>query len=138
MARDQKGRGRRADGAAKGRRGKRAAAAGGPTLPSVANHPRAGQQVKQAKAWGGLVGFGLVALLSWSAGVPAEDLLLRALAGGIVAYLVVWAFAVAIWRHLVLSELRVVREQREEEEEERRAAAPPPAPEGAEPQAAPR
>ncbi|MBB4660978.1 hypothetical protein [Conexibacter arvalis] len=100
--------------------------AGGPVLPSVANHPRAGEQVKQAKAWGGLAGFALVALISWQADVPVEELLLRALAGGIVAYLVVWACAVAVWRQLVVTELRVVREQREEEAAARRAAAPPP------------
>jgi len=97
-------------------------------LPSVANHPRAGDQVKQAKAWGGLLGFALVALISWRAEVPVEELLLRALAGGIVAYLVVWACAVAVWRQLVVTELRVVREQRAEEEAARRAAVPPPSP----------
>lgn len=100
----------------------------GPVLPSVANHPRAGDQVKQAKAWGGLLGFALVALISWRAEVPVEELLLRALAGGIVAYLVVWACAVAVWRQLVVTELRVVREQRAEEEAARRAAVSPPAP----------
>jgi hypothetical protein len=118
------------------RRGTRAGKAGkgkgragnGPVLPSVANHPRAGEQVKRAKAWGGLVGFALVAFVSWRADVPVEELLLRALAGGIVAYLVVWACAVAVWRQLVVTELRVVREQREAEEEARRAAMPPPAP----------
>lgn len=105
------------------RRGRRAGV--GPTLPSVANHPKAGRQVKQAKAWAGLIGFGLVAFVSWQGGTPAEDLLLRALAGGIVAYLVVWACAVAVWRHLVVTELKVVREQRAEQEAARRAAAPP-------------
>lgn len=102
---------------------RRADGAPGPTLPSVANHPRAGTQVAQAKAWGGLVGFGLVAALSWRAGVLFEELALRALAGGIVAYLVVWACAVAVWRHLVMAELRIAREQREQEEAERRAMA---------------
>lgn len=111
---------------AKGAKG-RGRGAGGPTLPSVANHPRAGNQVKQAKAWAGLIGFALVALVSWRADVPTEDLLLRALAGGIVAYLVVWAAAVAVWRHLVVTELKVVREQRAEEEAARRAAMAPPA-----------
>lgn len=110
--------------AGSGRRRTRRAASG-PLLPSVANHPRAGAQVAQAKAWAGLIGFAFVALLSWRSGVPVEDLLLRALAGGIVAYIVVWACAVAIWRHLVVTELRVVREQRAEDEAARKAAAPP-------------
>jgi hypothetical protein len=119
-------RGAAAGTAEKGRRGRKRG--GGSTLPSVSNHPRAGAQVKQAKGWAGLLGFGLVALISWRADVPVEDLVLRALAGGIVAYLVVWAVAVAVWRHLVVTELEVVREQREEEEAARRAAAPPPPP----------
>lgn len=128
--RDTRARGRQKGDAGRGRR--RSRGASGPTLPSVANHPRAGAQVKQAKAWAGLLGFGLVAVVSWRAGVPVEDLLLRAIAGGIVAYLVVWACAVAIWRHLVVTELEVVRERRAEEEAARRAAAPPPVPDGAE------
>ncbi len=115
--------------AARAKRGRGAArGASGPVLPSVANHPTAGQQVRQAKAWGGLIGFALVALVSWRAEVPFEVLVLRALAGGIVAYLVVWACAVAVWRQLVVTELRVVREQRAEEEAARRVAAPPPEP----------
>ncbi|MCW2955122.1 MAG: hypothetical protein JWQ48_4292 [Conexibacter sp.] len=94
-----------------------------PILPSVANHPRGGPQVKRARGWGGLVGFLLVALLSWRAHVPLPDTLLRALAGGIVAYLAVWACTVAVWRHLVLTELRVVRERRAAEASERQRTA---------------
>lgn len=93
-------------GKAKGAGGKGAA---GPSLPSVAAHPRAGAQVARAKAWGGLAGFLLVALLSWRAGVPTADVLLRAIAGGIAAYVIAWACAVAVWRHLVIAELRAVR-----------------------------
>jgi hypothetical protein len=107
---------------AKGKRGRKGSRADGPTLPSVANHPRGGEQVRRAKAWAGLGGFVLVALLSWSADVPIEDTLLRALAGGIICYLVTWAVAVAIWRNLVTTELRVMREQREQEAAERAAA----------------
>ncbi len=112
------GRGR----AEKGRKGRKARKRGGAELPSVANHPRGGAQVRQAKGWAGLIGFALVALVSWQSDVPTEDLLLRALAGGIVAYLVVWAIAVAVWRHLVVTELDLKREERAEEEAERRAA----------------
>jgi hypothetical protein len=82
---------------------------GGDALPSVANHPRAGAQVARAKAWGGLGGFLLVAFLSWRAGVPTPDALLRAVAGGIVVYLAAWACAIVVWRHLVIAELRAVR-----------------------------
>lgn len=81
----------------------------GAALPSVANHPRAGAQIARAKAWGGLGGFALVVVLSLRAGVPTADALLRAIAGGIAAYVAAWACAVAVWRHLVIAELRAVR-----------------------------
>jgi hypothetical protein len=92
-------------------------------MPSVANHPRAGAQVARAKAWGGLVGFLLVALLSWRAGAPMADTLLRAIAGGVVGYVATWAGAVLVWRHLVVAELRAVRSHRAAEAAARRAAA---------------
>lgn len=91
---------------AKGRAGK---GARGTTLPSVANHPRAGAQIARAKAWGGLGGFVLTAVLSWRAGVPTADVLLRALLFGVAGYVGVWACAVVVWRHLVIAELRAVR-----------------------------
>lgn len=81
-------------------------------LPSVANHPRAGAQIARAKAWGGLGGFALAALLSFRTGVPVPDVLLRALAGGVAGYVAAWAGAVAVWRHLVIAELRAVRAHR--------------------------
>jgi hypothetical protein len=118
-----RGAGRGRGGEANGRgRAARKRGARGAALPTVAGHPRGGQQVRQAKGWAGLLGFALVAFVSWQGDVPTEDLLIRALAGGIVAYLVVWAIAVAVWRHLVLTELDMKREQRAEEEAERRAA----------------
>lgn len=116
------GRDRRATGRAAAS-GKRRRAPAGPVLPSVANHPRAGVQIARAKGWGGLVGFALAAFLSYEANVPLPETALRALAGGIAAYLVVWACAVAVWRHLVVTELRVVREQREQEAAARAATA---------------
>ena len=79
---------------------------------SVANHPRAGAQVARAKAWGGLGGFLLVALLSLRAGVPLPDALLRALLAGVAGYVATWAAAVLVWRHLVVAELRAVRRHR--------------------------
>lgn len=107
----------------RGRPGARGSAASGPALPSVANHPRAAAQVTRAKAWAGLAGFLLVGWLSLQAGVPTADLLLRALAAGIGAYLLAWACAVAIWRHLVIAELRAVRRARAEAVERRAAEA---------------
>jgi hypothetical protein len=78
-------------------------AAGG---PSVAAHPRASYQVRRAKGWGGIAGFALAGYFSYKAGVPTFDLGLRALIAGIVGYMLAWACAVTVWRHLVLAELR--------------------------------
>jgi len=102
----------KAEKAKKAKPAKGAKGGGDAKLPSVANHPRAGAQIARMKSWGGLLGFGFVAVLSWRAHVPASDVMLRALAGGVVGYVVAWASAVAIWRHLVIAELRAVRVRR--------------------------
>jgi hypothetical protein len=87
----------------KGKKKKGAGAAGG---PSVANHPRARYQVRRAKGWGGIAGFGIAAYLGYQAGIPTFDIGERALAAGVVGYMLAWACAVSVWRHLVLAELR--------------------------------
>jgi hypothetical protein len=97
----------------KAKKSKKAAGADGDaSLPSIANHPRALAQVARAKSWGGLGGFALGAYLSYKAGVPMSVVLLRSLLGGFAGYVLVWAAAVALWRHLVIAELRAVRAQR--------------------------
>jgi surface antigen len=78
---------------------------------SVANHPRARASVRRAKGWGGLIGFGIAAYLSLQAGVPAADAGLRALGAGVVGYVVAWTCAVAVWRHLVVAEMRAAYER---------------------------
>jgi hypothetical protein len=78
--------------------------------PSVAGHPRARRQVRRAKGWGGLVGFGIAAYLSLKAGVPPVEVGLRALAMGAAGYMLAWACAVTVWRHLVLAEMRAAVE----------------------------
>ncbi|MGN6187575.1 MAG: hypothetical protein ACTHOE_01645 [Conexibacter sp.] len=99
----------------------------GAALPSVANHPRAGAQIARAKSWAGLAGFLLVAVLSLRAGVPTPDALLRALLGGIATYIAAWACAVAVWRHLVIAELRAVRALQAKRAQVSRARADEPA-----------
>jgi len=90
---------------------------------SVAQHPRVAQYVETAKAWGGLIGFGLVALASASAGAETFDVLWRALIGGIVAWMVVWAAAVQVGRALVRAEVSAHRAARDEAEAEAEAEA---------------
>jgi hypothetical protein len=72
---------------------------------SLAAHPRAARRVAEAKAWGALVGFLLGGYLSLPTH-SAFEVALRALAAGVVCYVVVWAAAVSLWRRLVVAELR--------------------------------
>jgi hypothetical protein len=85
---------------------------------TVAAHPRAAHAVRRAKGAGGLVGLVLAALLSHSAGLPAADVGLRALLGGIAGYLVFWVVAVEAARHLVVAEARAAGESADEPLEE--------------------
>jgi hypothetical protein len=79
---------------------------------SVAAHPHARVSIRRARAWTALLAFGLVLLVSLSSSVPAEEAALRALVAGLVGNLAGWACALAVWRQLVLAELRVVEEDR--------------------------
>jgi hypothetical protein len=82
-----------------------AAAAGG---PSVAAHPRAALNVARVKGWAGLLGFLVGGYLS----LPTSTLAgagLRALAAGVVCYVVAWAGAVVVWRQIVMLEIAGAR-----------------------------
>ncbi len=93
-----------------------------PAGVSVAAHPRARASIRRTRARTALVVFGLVLFLSLSSGVPGQEAALRALVAGLVGNLVAWACALAVWRALVLAELRVVENARAER---RRAHAEP-------------
>jgi hypothetical protein len=73
---------------------------------SVAAHPRAAAQVRRAKGFGGVTVFLVTAYLSHKAQVPADQVAVRALIGGIDGYMLAWMCSVTVWRHLVLAELR--------------------------------
>ena len=72
---------------------------------SLAAHPRGARRVAEAKSWGALVGFLLGGYLSLPTH-SAFEAALRALAAGVVCYVVVWTAAVFLWRRLVVAELR--------------------------------
>ncbi|HWD76834.1 MAG TPA: hypothetical protein VG371_16985 [Solirubrobacteraceae bacterium] len=93
-------------GTKKVKKGKGAAADG----ISVAGHPRAAAQVRRAKGLGGIISFAIAAYLSYKAGVPSDQIALRALAVGLAGYMLAWACSVTVWRHLVLAELRAAVE----------------------------
>jgi hypothetical protein len=69
-------------------------------------HPHAQMQIRRWKGIGGLVGFTLMAWLSWRSGTDFVHLGLRALLGGVAAYVAVWTASVYIWRQIALAEVR--------------------------------
>lgn len=98
--------GKDAKGSAKGKdKGKSKSGAAG-TGMSVASHPRAAASVRQAKGWGGIAAFGITAYVSLSHGVSPDVAGLRAIAAGIVGYVLAWGCGVMVWRHLMVAELR--------------------------------
>jgi hypothetical protein len=92
----------------KGKKGKGKGDEADAGRPSVANHPRARASVRRIKGIGGLVGFGVAAFLAHSHGLSTTSVLVRALLVGIGAYFLAWACAVAVWRQIVLAELRMI------------------------------
>jgi hypothetical protein len=105
MAKDKSGAKGKAKGDKKGKKGKGAADG-----ISVAGHPRAAAQVRRAKGFGGVTFFLITAYFSFKAGVPADQMAVRALIAGIGGYLLAWMCAVTVWRQLVLAELRAALE----------------------------
>jgi hypothetical protein len=90
----------------KGKKGKKGSADG----ISVAGHPHAAAQVRRAKGFGGVSFFLITAYFSFKAGVPADQVAVRALVAGVGGYLLAWMCAVTVWRQLVLAELRAAIE----------------------------
>lgn len=80
--------------------------AGAARLVGVGDHPRAAAGIARAKSLGGLAAFALVGAASLANGEPPLGSLVRAVLGGVVCYLVAWAAAVAVWRHLLVAEAR--------------------------------
>jgi hypothetical protein len=87
------------------KKGKATAATAAGSGLSIAAHPRAARRVAQAKGWGGLVGFVVGGYLSLPTATFAGAAL-HALVAGVACYVMVWAGAVFLWRHLVVAELR--------------------------------
>lgn len=91
------------------RKKKDTGAAGAPAKPAVtvSAHPRARRSIRRTRAGTALVAFALVLWICLSAGVPGQEAALRALAAGLIGNVAGWACALAVWRQLVLAELRV-------------------------------
>jgi hypothetical protein len=108
--------------ARRGRASKRAGA--GSKNVVLREHPRARRQIGLAKSYAGLASFALAGWAAWHGGLPFVDVALRALLWGTAGYLVVWALAVYVWRHVAVAEVRAAerrwRESRAEEEQIRK------------------
>jgi hypothetical protein len=96
---------------------------------SIAQHPRAKAGIRRARTRGALIVFALVLAINLYSDQELFDAVWRALLAGIVANVVIWRFAIAIWRHIVIAEVRQLEEEREEqlrverEEREKKRAA---------------
>jgi len=101
----------------KGKKGKGEQVSDWPVI-SVSAHPRASHAIRRMKAWAGFLSFVLVGFLSYQAGVEPFEALLRALAAGVVFYILAWMAGVALWRSLVIEEARQHGERRREAIEE--------------------
>ena len=106
-----------AKGKSKGKKG-RAPAAPRDARPRLSAHPKARRQIREAKAWSGLVGFTLVLFLSLEGGALLFEAGLRALAAGAGCYLAGWAVAVMVWRHIARAEVLVAEERFRESAEQ--------------------
>lgn len=95
----------------KGRKGKGEPVSEWPMI-SVSAHPRASHAIRRMKAWAGFGSFVLVGVLSYDAGVEPFEAVLRALAAGVVFYVLAWMAGVALWRSLVIEEARQHGERR--------------------------
>ncbi|HET8756634.1 MAG TPA: hypothetical protein VFM58_11510 [Solirubrobacteraceae bacterium] len=100
-------------------------ASGAAETVSVAAHPRARASIRRTRARTGLAAFAIVLFLSLSSDVSGQEAAVRALVAGLVGNLAGWACALAVWRQLVVAELRVVenaRSERKRQAAEARAA----------------
>jgi hypothetical protein len=100
---------------AKKTKGKGAAAASGKALAiSIPAHPRAQRSIRRIRARTALAAFVLVLFLSHRSGVPGQEAVMRALLAGLIGNLAGWGCALAVWRQLVLAEVRLVETARRE------------------------
>lgn len=81
---------------------------------SVAAHPRARASIRRTRARTALVTFGLVLYMSLSSDVSGPEAAMRAVVAGLVGNLAGWACALAVWRQIVVQEVRLVAERRNE------------------------
>jgi hypothetical protein len=84
----------------------------GPRTIALDAHPGALGSIARLRSRAGLCSAAFVALVSYTAGVPLDDCILRGLVAGIVGYFVGWYVGVTVWRQLLRAQLRVAITQR--------------------------
>jgi uncharacterized membrane protein YccC len=72
----------------------------------IADHARAVEGIRRAKGAGGLAGVLLAFVASSGGSVPGAEVMLRMLLGGLAGWMLAWAAAVLVWRHLIEAEIR--------------------------------
>jgi hypothetical protein len=107
----------------KQKKGKKKAAPEAGDGISVAAHPRARASIRRTRARVALIAFGLVLFLSLKSGVPGQEAALRALVAGLIDNLVAWACALAVWKSLILAELKLAHDAQRARHEARLEAA---------------
>jgi uncharacterized membrane protein YccC len=85
-----------------------------PPLVALSDHPRAAASIRQIKAWGGLLGFVVVAGVSYLGGMGVADALLRGVIAGVAGQMLAWVAAIVLWQHVLEGEARsAVRQAKE-------------------------
>jgi hypothetical protein len=87
---------------------------------SISAHPRAKAGIRRARTRAALIAFGLVLVLNLAGDQTAFDATWRALIAGVVVNIIAWRCALVIWRHIVISEVRQLEEERAEQMREQR------------------
>jgi hypothetical protein len=83
----------------------------------LADHPRARTSIQKAKSYAGLGAFLLAGYAQWNAGGQFLDVASSALLWGIAAYVLVWALAVQVWRHIAIAEVRAAQKAWEDKQD---------------------
>jgi uncharacterized membrane protein YccC len=87
-----------------------------PPLVALSDHPRAARSIRQIKAWGGLLGFVVVAGFSYLGGMGVADALLRGVIAGVAGQMLAWIAAIVLWQQLLEGEAKkAVRQAKEKQ-----------------------
>ncbi len=80
--------------------------------PANPDDARAMAEIRRGKGMGGIAGFAIAGLAAYMHGELISSVLLRALIGGIVGYMVGWLAAVTVWRRIIRAEVSTASSSR--------------------------